>query len=63
MKVLQLNSVYEYGSTGRIVSSIHKACLKQGIDSYVIFSRDGAIGGDKKQFIENKNVFRISNSV
>ncbi len=61
MRVLQLNSVYEYGSTGRIVSNIHNSCLKNGIESYVIFSRDGAIGKEKKEFSNFKNVFKIYN--
>lgn len=61
MRILQLNSVYEYGSTGRIVSNIHNSCLKNGIESYVIFSRDGAIGKEKKEFSNFKNVFKIYN--
>lgn len=39
MKIVQLNSVYGYASTGKIVASIHENLLKQGHDSHVIYSR------------------------
>ena len=39
MRLLQINSVYGYGSTGRIVKDIHKAALEKGIDSYVAYGR------------------------
>jgi glycosyltransferase involved in cell wall biosynthesis len=39
VKLLQVNSVYGYGSTGRIVKDIHQASLKVGIDSYVAYGR------------------------
>lgn len=32
MKVLQINTVYGQGSTGRIAQSLHDACLERGID-------------------------------
>lgn len=35
MKVVQINAVYEYSSTGRIVKELHQYLLNQGIDSYV----------------------------
>lgn len=38
MKVLQINAVYGYGSTGVIVRDIHEMCLKTGIESYVAYS-------------------------
>lgn len=39
VKVLQINSVYDFGSTGRIVKNIHDFLLKQGDESYVIYGR------------------------
>lgn len=39
MRLLQINSVYGYGSTGRIVKDIHQAALEKGIDSYVAYGR------------------------
>lgn len=39
MKIVQLNSVYGYASTGKIVASIHENLLKQGHESHVIYSR------------------------
>ena len=35
MKVLQINAVYEYSSTGRTTTELHQYLLSQGIDSYV----------------------------
>lgn len=35
MKVLQINAVYEYSSTGRMTTELHKYLLSQGIESYV----------------------------
>ena len=43
MKLLQINSVYFHGSTGKIVYRIHQAAKERGIDSYVIYSRNGAL--------------------
>lgn len=53
MRILQINSVYGYGSTGRIVENLHKAIQKSGNESFVIYGR-----GDKSN---DKNVFRIGN--
>jgi glycosyltransferase involved in cell wall biosynthesis len=39
MRLLQINSVYEFGSTGRIVKDIHLEALKKGIESYVAYGR------------------------
>lgn len=38
MKVLQINAVYEMGSTGHIVKDIHKLASQNGIDSHVAFA-------------------------
>ena len=34
MKVLQINNVYGYGSTGKIVGQIHDYLLNHGIESH-----------------------------
>lgn len=52
MRVIQINSVYKQGSTGRIVENLHKAYLRSGIDSYVFYGR-----GPK---IKEKNILKIS---
>lgn len=39
MKILQLNSVYKYGSTGRIVESIHNILQKNNFESYIGYGR------------------------
>ncbi|RAV77211.1 glycosyltransferase, partial [Aerococcus loyolae] len=51
MRILQINSVYKFGSTGRIVHNIHKYLLEKGHESYVIYGR-----GKK---YKDKNVFKI----
>lgn len=35
MKIVQINAVYRYGSTGRTVEEFHHFCKKHGVDSYV----------------------------
>lgn len=39
MKVLQINCVYDYGSTGKITRDIHKSLKKNGIESVVLYGR------------------------
>lgn len=39
MKVLQVNAVYNIGSTGRTTAELHNALLNNGIDSYVAYSK------------------------
>jgi len=39
MKILQVNVVYKYGSTGKIVSDIHNSLLKRNIQSIVYYGR------------------------
>lgn len=52
MKILQINSVYKEGSTGKIVHDLHSSYLMMGYDSYVIYGR-----GNK---VKEKNVYKIS---
>ena len=51
MKVLQINSVYKYGSTGKITYDIHKELLKNNIESIVCYGR--------LDDCKEKNVFRL----
>lgn len=53
MKVLQVNCVYDYGSTGKITADIHRLLPQYGIDSIVCYGR-GAKAKDC-------NVYRICN--
>ena len=62
MKILQINSVYEYGSTGKIVALIHNKCKEENIESYVIFARSGTVDGKQKEVKTNDSVFKINNS-
>ncbi len=52
MKILQINSVYGYGSTGRITRDIHIALRERGHQSFVIYGR----GDNTKE----KDVIRFS---
>ena len=63
MKVIQINSVYGYGSTGKIVKAIHQNNLENGIDSYVIYGRISAYGHQKRQAIIDDRVFYFNDLV
>ncbi len=39
MKVLQINNVYNFGSTGKITYDIHQGLLERGVDSVVYYGR------------------------
>jgi len=39
MKILQVNNVYDFGSTGRITRDIHQGLLEYGYDSVVYYGR------------------------
>ena len=52
MKIIQVNSVYGYGSTGGIVKSIHEHLLDEGHSSYVFYGR--------KKNISSQNIIYIS---
>lgn len=45
MKVLQINNLYQNGSTGKITYDIHSELLKRGIESVVCYGRGKKING------------------
>lgn len=51
MKIIHINCVYPYGSTGRITQDLHNAALSKGYQSLVLHSR-----GIKNQFREAVSV-------
>lgn len=53
MKVVQINAVYEYSSTGRTTTELHEYLLKNGVDSYVFCCN---------RSIPEKKVFKIGNT-
>ncbi len=59
MKILQINSVYDFGSTGKLVKLIHNELLNKNFDSYVIYGRNKNIVDDKIFFIGSKINFFI----
>ncbi len=55
MKVLQINCVFRYGSTGKIVDDLHNGMLERGHESVVIYGR----GVRYKE----KNIHKISTEI
>lgn len=53
MKILQINSVYNEGSTGKLVQYIHSGLKQRGIETVVCYG-NGAVSHEK-------NIYRISN--
>jgi glycosyltransferase involved in cell wall biosynthesis len=51
MKVLQINSVYGIGSTGRIAQDLNNLLIEKGYQSYVAYGRES--------ITEDKNIIRI----
>lgn len=51
MKVLQVNCVYNKGSTGKIVGEIHRSLIKNGIESVVCYGRG--------KRVREKNVYKL----
>jgi glycosyltransferase involved in cell wall biosynthesis len=51
MRVLQINAVYGYASTGTIVKQIQDCCADIGIESYVAFAKGAGVG--------NKHTYEI----
>ncbi len=52
MKVLQINCVYNSGSTGKIVYDLHHGCMMRGIDSVVLYGR-----GER---VKEPNIHKVS---
>lgn len=55
MRILQINSVYGYGSTGRIVENLHHSIQESGNESFVIYGR-----GEKTR---DPNIYKIGNTI
>lgn len=51
MKILQINNVYDFGSTGKITADIHHELQKQGVESVVCYGR--------RNQTDEKNVYKI----
>lgn len=62
MKIVHINSVYGYGSTGKIVMKLHHELLANGHDSYVIYGRKGAFGHENNNNYSD-NSFLINNEI
>lgn len=54
MKIIQINAVYGFSSTGTIMKLIHECALQNGIDSYVAYPRGAGLHDSKAILIGNK---------
>ncbi len=54
MKVVQINSVCDYGSTGRIVREISDELTSRKIENHIVFSKGNTAG---------KNIYRMGNEI
>lgn len=54
MKILQINSVINSGSTGRIAEDIGRVLIENGYESYIAFGRNDANSASYKMKIGNK---------
>lgn len=61
MKVLQINSVCGYGSTGKICTDIYDLLIEQGHDCCIVYGRNSAPQGYKTIKIGNRwdNYFHV----
>lgn len=62
MKILYINSVYGYGSTGKIVRKLRDEAIRAGHEAYVIYGRRGAVGY-KGSTVSEENVWLMENSL
>ncbi len=53
MKVLQINAVYGFGSTGRNVAEVHGYLTEHGVDSYVAYGEKKTTTNDRVLYIGN----------
>ena len=64
MKVLQINTWYNLGSTGKLVFALHNAYLKNGYDAYVLYGRGPKIKDKSNHIIKISSSFESkANSV
>ena len=54
MKIIQINAIYKYGSTGRTTMEMHEYCLLQGVESHVFCSNISD---------EDHNIYRIGTAI
>ena len=54
MKIIQINAIYKYGSTGRTTMEMHEYCLLHGIESYVFCPNISD---------EDHNIYRIGTAI
>lgn len=61
MRILYINSVYAYGSTGKIIRKLREEAISAGHEVYVIYGRRSAIGY-KGSSVSEDNVLFMENS-
>ena len=63
MKVLQVNCVYNSGSTGKIVKDIHSELLNNDIESVVCYGRGNKINENNIYLLSNNIFGKINNAI
>ena len=61
MKILQVNSVYRKGSTGKIVYDLHCALLDKGVDSIVCYGRGKKYKDHKLHKVSRELYSKVNN--
>ena len=62
MRILYINSVYRYGSTGKIVKKLKDEAIAAGHEAFVIYGRKSAIGY-KGSAVSEENVWLFENEL
>ncbi len=63
MRVVHLNCVYNFGSTGRIVKVLHESLLRNGIESYVYYGRGAVSNCDNVNKLSSEFVIKIQSFI
>ena len=60
MKILQVNNVYGRGSTGKIVSDLHRALKRNGIESVVCYGRGPVVNEEDVHKLSSELVAKFN---
>lgn len=62
LKILQINNVYGIGSTGKLTQMLHRALIKDGFDSVVLYGRGATV---REEYVHRVcgNVYGKANSL
>lgn len=63
MKIVQINCVYNIGSTGKIVKDLHYGLLEKNLNSFVIYGRGNKIYDDKIYKLGHEGIAKFNNVI